>query len=207
MPRNFIRANISKLTENRPKLILDADAAAGASSVTVKSITGVAANNILLFRELGNELAEIVGVNSATGNTVTLLASLVEAHPAGTTVYIIPWNQVRFYYAATEVDANASDSALTAFAAAQNIDPTTLDNTYIDTGQTSGFFYHRFSDSVNSINDVYSDPIPYGQLRIQFAEDEVGYLLAFVRRKLDDSKGRFSEEFASDEINAALRYM
>lgn len=212
MAKNFIKANIDSLIQNRPVLILDADAAAGATSITVKSITGVAINNILLFREPGSESAEIVATHASTtptGNTVTLVAAgLVEAHPAGTKVYIIPWNQVRFYYAATEIDANVSDTGLTAFAAAQNIDPTTLDNIYIDTGQTSGFFYHRFSDSINSVNDIYSDPVPYGQLRIQFAENEVGYLLDFVKRKLGHQWDlRFSKEAAMDEINAALRYI
>ena len=100
------------MTQSAPQLVLDADAAAGATSITVKSILGVAINNILLFRELGNESAEIVATHSATapsGNTVTLVAAgLVEVHPAGTVVYVIPWNQVRFYSAATEIDANAA---------------------------------------------------------------------------------------------------
>ena len=57
MPKNFIKVNISNLTLNTPQLVLDADAAAGATSITVKSITGVAVNNILLFRNIGNEHA------------------------------------------------------------------------------------------------------------------------------------------------------
>src|SRR3990167_1371099 len=112
MPKNFIKVNLSKLTLNAPELVLDADAAAGATSITVKSILGVAINNILLFRGIGNEHAEIIATHASTapsGNTVTLVATgLVEAHPAGTVVYVIPWNQVRFYSAATEIDANAA---------------------------------------------------------------------------------------------------
>lgn len=212
MPKNFIHANLSKLTLNAPQLVLDADAAAGATSITVKSILGVTINNLLLFRDIGNEHAEIVATHASTvpsGNTVTLVAAgLVEAHPAGTVVYVIPWNQVRFYRSATEVNANADDSTLTALAAAQNIDPTQADNIYIDTTITSGFFYHRFSDSVNSVNDIYSDAIPYGALRIVFAENEVGYILEFVRRKLGHEwDERFSKEAALDEINACLRYI
>ena len=178
MPKNFIKVNISNLTLNTPQLVLDADAAAGATSITVKSITGVAVNNILLFRNIGNEHAEIVATHASTtpsGNTVTLVAAgLVEPHPAGTVVYVIPWNQVRFYRSATEDDANSSDVNLSALAAAQNIDPTEVDNVYVDTTITSGFFYHRFSDSINSVNDIYSDPVPYGAIQIQFAQDETG---------------------------------
>ena len=156
MPKNFISANLSKLTLNAPELVLDADAAAGATSITVKSILGVTVNNILLFRNIGNEHAEIVATHASTapsGNTVTLVATgLVEAHPAGTVVYVIPWNQVRFYKAATEIDANVSYTGLTALATAQNIDPTEVDNVYVDTTVSSGFLYYRFSDSINTIN-------------------------------------------------------
>lgn len=213
MPKNFIKVNISKLTLNAPKLVLDADAAAAATSITVKSILGVAINNILLFRDIGNEHAEIVATHASTaptGNTVTLVAAgLVEAHPAGTVVYVIPWNQVRFYSAATEIDANAAAGVgLTALAAAQNIDPTEVDNIYVDTTASSGFLYYRFSDSINSVDDVYSDPIPYGAFQIQFAEDEVGYALYKTKRKLGHEwDERFSEQAAMDEINACLHYI
>ncbi len=213
MPKNLIKGNLSKLTLNAPQLVLDADAAAAATSITVKSITGVAINNILLFRDIGNEHAEIIATHASTapsGNTVTLVAAgLVEAHPAGTVVYVVPWNQIRFYSAATEIDANAAAGVgLTALAAAQNIDPTEVDNVYVDTTVTSGFLYHRFSDSINTVNDVYSDPVPYGTFQIQFAEDEVGYILDFVRRKLGHEwDKRFSKQAAMDEINACLRYI
>ena len=212
MPKNFIKATLDKLTLNAPQLVLDVDAAAGATSITVKSILGVTTNNILLFRNIGSEHAEIVAthaVTTPTGNTVTLVAAgLVEAHPAGTTIYVIPWNQVRFYRSATEVNANSDDSTLTALAAAQNIDPTQLDNIYVDTTISSGFFYHRFSDSINSVNDIYSDAIPYSALNIQFAQNEVGYVLDFVKRKLGQEWNNvFSKQAAMDEINACLQYI
>lgn len=213
MPKNILKANISHLVDNGPTIVLDADVAAGATSITVKSILGVSINNILLFRYPGNESAEIIATHassSPSGNTVTLVAAgLVEAHPAGTVVYVIPWNQVRFYSAATEIDANAAAGVgLTALAAAQNIDPTQIDNVYVDTTVSSGFLYYRFSDSINTINDVHSDPIPYNAFQLQFAEDEVGYLLEFVRNKLGHEwDDRFSKRTAMDEVNACLRYM
>lgn len=212
MPKNILRANISFITDHRPVVVLDTDAAAGATSVTVKSILGVSTNNILLFRTLGNENAEIVATHASTapsGNTITLVsAGLVRAHPAGTMITVIPWNQVRFYRSAATADANSDDSTLTALAAAQNIDPTTIDNIYTDTTITSGFFYIRFSDSINTINDVYSDPIPFGTFQEEYAENTVGYMLEFVRRKLaHEWDDRFSKQTAIDEINACLRYI
>ena len=208
MPIYKIYADIKSLFDGVATLILDADASAATASLTVKNITGVAANNILFLREPGNESAEIIATSGASGTTVNLATSLVRGHPAGTKVYIIRANQVRFYYASTAVNANSDDSSLTPLAAAQNIDPTLTRNFYNDTTQTSGYYFYRFIDSVNSINFLYSDPIPWGQTQEQFAENNVGYVLDFVRRKLGhDWDERFSKQAAMDEINSCFRYV
>jgi len=211
MPIRRIFADISELLIGAETLVLDADATAGDSTITVKSITGAAVNNILFFRYPGNELAEIIATHAGTapsGNTVTLVSTLVESHPAGTVVYIIRANQVRFYHSATEVNANSNDATLSALAAAQAIDPTTVRNFYDDTVQTTGFYYWRFIDSINTVNLLYSDAIPYGQEEVQYAENEVGYVLEFVRNKLGHEwNERFNKRTAMDEINACLRYM
>ena len=211
MPIRRIYADINELIDGAETLVLDADAAAGASTITVKNITGAAINNILFFRYPGSESAEIVATHASTapsGTTVTLAATLVRSHPAGTIIYIIRANTVRFYHSTTEVDANADDSTLTALAAAQNIDPTLTRNFYDDSAQTSGYYYFRFIDSVNTVNLLYSDAMPFGTYEVSFAENEVGYLLEQVRRKLGHEwDERFSKQAAMDEINACLRYM
>ena len=60
MPVRRIYADISELLTGAETLVLDADATAGDSTITVKSILGVAVNNILLLRGIGSEHAEIV---------------------------------------------------------------------------------------------------------------------------------------------------
>lgn len=212
MPIRRIFSDISELITNAATLVLDADAAAGATSITVQNILGVTINNFLLFREPGNEKAEIVATHASTvpsGSTVTLVAAgLVKAHPAGTKIYVIKFNQLRFFSAATEVDANSDASALTALAAAANIDPTLVRNYYDDTTQTSGYYYYRFQDSVNSVNSLYSDAIPWGAAQVQFSQNKVGYLMTFVQRKLQhDFDDRFSKQTAMDEVNACLTYV
>jgi len=209
MSYHRINVNINELINGAPTLVLDADAASGAGTITVKSIIGAADKKILLFRQPGSELAEIGSINgSPSGNTITLLSNLTESHPAGTTVYIISFNQVRFYHSATEVDANVSDLTLTALAAAQDIDPTQIVNFYNDAVQTSGYYYFRFSDSVNTVNDRYSDAIPWGAKEGKFARNQVGYLLDYVSKKLDHNwDERFSRDTALDEINECLSYI
>lgn len=210
MPIRRIFADISELLNGVETLVLDADVAAGESEITVKSIIGAGVDHLLFFRFPGNESAEIAITHNSTapsGNTVTLLNALVESHPAGTIVYIIPFNQITFYRAATEVDANSDASSLTAIVT-QDIDPTTVRNFYDDTSYTSGYYYYRFSNSVTGVNSLYSDPIPWGERVVRFAENEVGYLLEFVATKLGhEYDSRFSRQTAMDEINACLRYM
>lgn len=206
-----ISADISVLLDNAPSLVLDSDVSAGSGTITVKSILGVAINKILLFREPGNERAEIVATHAVTapsGNTVTLAANLVEGHPAGTKVYIIPANQVRFYHSSSEVDANADDSSLSALAAAQAIDPTEVRNVYGDTAQTSGYYYWRFIDSINSNNLTYSDAIPWSRFEIEYEDDEAGYLAEYVRGKLGHEwNERFSLNDAYEEMTNCLDEM
>ena len=123
-------------------------------------------------------------------------------------VYIILFNQVRFYHATTEDDANVSDSGLTALAAAQNIDPTSVNNEFKDTTYTSGFYYYRFSDSVNTVNDIYSAPIPWGLIEPTFARNQVGYILDFVQHKLGfEWSDKFSKQTAMEEINECLQFI
>lgn len=211
MPIRKIIADTGELFVDTETLILDADVAASATTITVQSIVGAAINNILFFREPGSERAEIIATHASTapsGNTITLVSGLVEAHPAGTKIYIIRANQVRFYHSATEVDANSDDSSLTALAAAQNIDPGMVRNIYEDTTQTSGFYYWRFSDSINSINLLYSDGIPWGISQVAFANNEVGYIIEFARRKLGhDWNEQFSKQMAIDEVSACLNHI
>jgi hypothetical protein len=209
MSYHRIYADLGELVKDAPVMVLDADVASGASSLTVKSILGAAANDIVLLREPGNELAEIGSISGApSGNTVALLAAVAESHPAGTTVYIIKANKVQFFWSAAEADANTDDSTLTALAAAQNIDPTTIRNFYDDTVKTTGYYYYQFSNSVASVDLRYSDAIPWGTGEAKFARDHVGYILESVRRKLScEWDDRFSKETAMDEINACFNYI
>lgn len=212
MPVRKIYADIKELIDGAATLILDADVAAGATSITVKNITGVAVNNILFFRDPGSESAEIIATHASTspsGTTVTLVAGgLVRAHPAGTKIYIVRANRVGFYRATATVDANSDDSTLTTLTSTQAIDPTLVRNFYEDTTYTSGVYFYRFIDSINSINLLYSDPIPWAAAQEEYAEDSVGYAMEFTRRKLGEEwDDRFSKQTAIDEANACLRYI
>ena len=81
-------------------------------------------------------------------------------------------------------------------------------NIYDDTAQTSGYYYYRFIDSVNSVNFLYSDPIPWAAVRPRFEENEVGEIIEQARRSIGkDWSTKFSKEDAITEVNSCLIYM
>lgn len=211
MPIRRILANISELIEAADRLVLDADVSAGASALTVQSIIGATTNQILFIGDPGNERSEIIATHASTppsGTTVTLAAALTQPHPAGTVVYIIRANQVHFFWSASQVDANVDASTLASLASATNIDPTSINNHFDDTVKTSGYYYHRFEDSVNVINLQYSAGIPWQERQPQWAQNQVGYILEKARRKIGFDWGdKFSKQDALDEINDCFDYI
>ncbi len=209
MALNRIYADIKELFNGVKSLTLDDDIAAGSGTITVQSIVGAAVNQILFFRNPGSERAEIVLTHAATaptGNTVTLASNLVESHPRGTKVFIIPANKLRFYWAATEVDPNSGGS-VAALAAAQDIDPTEVRNYYDDSVKTTGFFYYRFENSLDAnLNLPYSDAQSYGLYFVAFDKNEAGYIMEKVRRRLGKEWGPlFTKQDALEEIQECLR--
>lgn len=209
MAVNRIYADIKQLFNGVKTFVLDDEIAAGTGTLTVKSIQGAAVNQILFIRQPGSESAEIVLTHASTapsGNTITLASNLVETHPRGTKVFVIGANQIRFYWAATEVDPNAGGS-VAALAAAQNIDPTEIKNYYDDTTKTDGFFYYRFENSISStLNLPYSDAQSYGLNFVGFEKNEAGYIMEKVRRRLNKQwSPEFTKQDALEEIQECLR--
>jgi len=211
MPFRRVLANISELIEASDKLVLDADAKVGDTSLTVQNILGVSTNNILMIGDPGNERTEIIATHAATppsGTTVTLAAGLAQPHPAGTTVYIIRANQVHFFWSAQSVDANVDASSLSSLSSASNIDPSSINNHYDDAIKTSGYYYYRFEDSINNFQLLYSAGIPWQEQQPEWAKNQVGYLLEKARRKIGFDWGdKFSKQDAIDEINDCFDYI
>jgi hypothetical protein len=89
-----------------------------------------------------------------TGNTITLSANTTKSHAKDTPVYIIRYDQIEYSHADTET---GSKTVL----ATNTIDPTMVENFYQDTTSSSGYYFTRFKDSVNTLYSAYSDPIPF----------------------------------------------
>lgn len=191
---------------------LNADAAAGGSTITLPNITGFAVNQVLLIGELGAEGSEIVKTHASSapsGTTVTLAANLVRSHATGAKVRVLAYDQFELSRSATEggskttltVSGGNPPSSLGSGLVA--IDPTTRVQTYLETEYTSGYYFARYKNSISSAFSDYSGATPVGN----WASNQVGYILDVALRRLSLT---FSETLTwayliEDGINECLR--
>ncbi len=157
----IIKLQNQNLVLDTPYTVLAADTASGQTALSVKNMTGFAANQIIILGNLGGQGSEVVSISgSPSGNVITSATTTIYAHGAGTPVRVIQYNQVEFSNAAT---VGGSKSVLATIALAADNDTTN----YIDTSGSTGYYFGRFKNSITSAFSGYSDPIPvagYGLL-------------------------------------------
>lgn len=186
----IVEVSLEPLVEGRlEQTIINADEAAGQTAITVKDIDGFAVNQILLIGELGSETSEIVKTHASTaptGTTVTLAAATEFAHSAGTKIYRIEFDQVEISHAAT---IGGSKSVLTT----TNLGADEITQRYLDTSQTSGFYFARFKETIGNTFSSYSTGIPYGG----WATSQFGYLM---EQALRNNKVDYSDDLTRDDL-------
>lgn len=185
-----IIAQNSQLVLNRYHSNLSADASAGASTISVYSISQFAVNKVLCIGELGNEGTEIInthGSTAPTGTTVTLAASLAKAHPKDTPVYIIPFDQIEFSRATTV------DGVKSVLGAVLDIDPEQESMMYEDVTNTTGFYFTRYKNSISGNFSQYSDGVEY----TGHEENTVGYA---VNTALDELNQKMSDRLTYNMV-------
>jgi len=132
---NFDSNNLKEVT------ILDADASAGQSQVTVLNTATYQAGDIGLLGMLGHENAELAAISSIAGKVFTLSANLSNNHSCGETFTLLFGSQIRLYRA-TNVDGSVpadSDFSYIDVSATIQGDDTTTDLT--DPAGGSGYWY------------------------------------------------------------------
>lgn len=180
---------------------LTAEAASGTATLTAKSISGFAINQILLIGDLGDENAEIIKTHTATaptGSTITLASNLTKTHSPFTKVTVMLYDQIEFSHADT---ATGSKSLLDTIA----IQAEAAETRYDDSANTSGYYFTRYKNTVTTTYSDYSDPIPYGG----FEQNTVSFVINYALKR--NKQTGFTEfvdfQFCIDEINACLNYI
>lgn len=189
-----IKTANSSLTLGQPTTYLNSDTASGVSSLSVKNITGFAANQILIIGDIGGQNSEIIKTHAVTapsGSTITLAAATVFPHSASTYITVMLYDQVEISTATT---TTGSKTVLTT----TNIWADSPTTNYNDLANSVGYYFARFKNTITTTFSDYSDPIPV-----------TGYTLKSARRLIDQALGKinkvassvFSDQFAFGEIN------
>ena len=179
------------ITENQPYTTLSTSLAAGVTTLTVVTNSGLADNDYLLIGTIGEQKTEIVQISAAiTPGTSITSSATVFAHDIDTPVTKVPYNQVRFARGTTAV---AGDS--TALAAAQDINPSDIYTYYEDTTNTTGYGFVRAYNEETTKYSNYSDAIDYSE--------KTGYTPRMLRRIRDKVRRliKQTDEGNSDYIN------
>src|SRR3990167_385599 len=160
--------DLTIIPKDKEFTFLTGDVVAGATSIGVVSTVAfqsltTSSRQIIMIGELGQEKTEIIRTSDSTppgGTGITLTGVVARSlrfdHPQDTKVYIIDWNRFEVRHAAT-----VSGTKTTLMAFPQNINPGRTEDLFRDTTKTSGFYFVRFNNTIDSTNSDDSDAIPY----------------------------------------------
>ena len=178
-------------------------ATAGDAQIFLQDYTGFLDNQALLIEDIGSETAEIVTVSGtpSVGGGAVLDAVLVRAHPTGSRVYVLDYDQFELSHATT---ATGSKTVLTTTLGSGlvAIQPDIAIQVYNETEQTTGFYFARYKHSISAVFSGYTDALEYGG----WDANTVGYMidraLRDVGEKLSEKVTRFD---CYEWINTCLK--
>jgi hypothetical protein len=154
-----LKADNRSLIKNAKFSYLSANYVSGVTSIVVVNSNSFTANDYILLGEFGSESTEVVQIDSITAATHTLVlkAATKFAHSQDTKLYVLPYNQVRFYHTAT-----ATFSATAPVTAYLDLQADDFYSVGSDTTNTTGYGWFIFYNSTTAKATTYSNAIPYG---------------------------------------------
>lgn len=134
------------------KTWISADEAAGQTTLSVIDGATFAANEYVVLGQPGTQEAEIRLISSVTATTIVVSSASTYAHPRGTLVTFIPFNQVSI-----ETDDNSGFSSATTLAT-EDFDIEQAEHSYeYTTGAATDYYRARFYHEQGTRYSSYSD--------------------------------------------------
>lgn len=183
-----------ELVKNKKYSFLSADIASASSTITVENIVDFAINQIILIGNLGQNKSEIILTHTSTtptGDTITLASNTLEAHSRGDKVSILDFNQIEISHAET----TSGVKSVLATISAQVYNKETI---YNESTKSSGYYFIRYKNSIDSTFSDYSDPIPF----IGYGENTV---FSIKEKALNDLGEKLDDKIiTNDFLNSSL---
>lgn len=145
-------------TDGLEKTYLTKPHSAGVTALTVKNNNKFATTLRILIGDMGTEKAEILTTAAPTGNgTVNVTSPTIYDHPVDTPIYVLTYDQIKFYRSTTGV-AGAYTILATVDMDVDNAEKKTV---YADSTALSTYYYEiTYYNSLTTGESDYSDPIP-----------------------------------------------
>jgi hypothetical protein len=184
--------------------ILKSPVAAGSSvTMTLDDNTGLSNADYVLVGEIGKGKTEIATINAAvTRGTAIQVATLVFPHNAGTPVRKIPYNQVKFYRAATLAGTKSQLGSAVA------IDVEKEFTSYEDSANSTGYGFFTFYNSTTTAESGYSAGFNYADLSAR-SRDKIREFVTSPHnwnKKLDEATFVALCDYAEAEIFSIKRW-
>lgn len=166
MPKSLY-INNTDLTRDKEFTYLTESVVSTGSTFRVQSLVGfqslsTSSGQIVCIGDIGNERTEILRTSSSTAlsptyKEVALLDAMQFDHPQDTKVYVIDWNRADIQWSASTTGAKTTIAAYPV-----QIQADLKETHYVDTSQTSGFYFIRFNETIGNTNSDWSDPVAFG---------------------------------------------
>lgn len=174
-------------TDELEQTFLTTPISAGVTSLTVQNNQNFTGSVRVIVGDMGTETAEILTVSGITGaNTIALSSGTSFAHSVDTPIYILQFDQVKFYRA-TSLAGTYSVVATVALDVDNDERKTYYDDT---TGLTSYYYKISFYHSVSAVESTLSDPVKGSG----YANNQVGKII-------DDMFLEFGEKVENGLLN------
>lgn len=158
-----LNAKSSFLVDNYPS---------GTSTIYVTNTEGFDEDDFIIIGEFGQETAEIFKCGTVTAATGAIAletkigggTSTVYAHAESTRIYVIPYNQIRFFWTAatgTIADENPTFDTDTPLTSWMDLEPGHWYTTYEDPTHSDGFGWFVYQNTITAEASQESNPIPY----------------------------------------------
>lgn len=161
--------NLTDLNRDKRFSFVTEDLVVGGATLAVQSILGfesldTSSGQIVMIGDLGNERTELRRTSNTSGQSpspaykwIYLRDTLQFDHPQDTKVTIVDFDRVETQWAQTVNGTKATLLAYPPF-----ITPDVLEMVNLDTSATAGFYFQRFTNTINAQTSDWSDAIPYG---------------------------------------------
>lgn len=166
----------------------------GTTSIEVKSNQQFLNNQRILIGEPGLAYTEVVTTGAPNANGTTLpIGSTLYSHEADTPVYLLQFDQGKFYYSSTGI--NGTYVLLAGNPVNLDFTSEDLSTTYNDNNALTGYYYKMtVYNSITLIESAFTDPIP---AITGWARNQVGYLIDQLYTELSDAN---EENLTRDEM-------